>query len=88
MDVKAAKAKTIEWLAARGIGRKMTNYKLRDWLFSRQRYWGEPFPVIVMEDGSIRLVDENDLPVTLPDLQDFKPAGTGESPLAKAGETP
>ena len=86
MDVKAAKAKTIEWLAARGIGRKMTNYKLRDWLFSRQRYWGEPFPVIVMEDGSIRLVDENDLPVTLPDLQDFKPAGTGESPLAKAGE--
>ncbi len=86
LDVKAAKAKTIDWLAARGIGRKMTNYKLRDWLFSRQRYWGEPFPVIVMEDGSIRLVDENDLPVTLPGLQDFKPAGTGESPLAKAGE--
>ena len=86
LDVKAAKAKTIDWLAARGIGRKMTNYKLRDWLFSRQRYWGEPFPVIVMEDGSIRLVDENDLPVTLPELQDFKPAGTGESPLAKAGE--
>ena len=86
MDVKTAKAKTIDWLAARGIGRKMTNYKLRDWLFSRQRYWGEPFPVIIMEDGSIRLVDENDLPVTLPDLQDFKPAGTGESPLAKAGE--
>ena len=86
LDVKSAKAKTIDWLAARGIGRKMTNYKLRDWLFSRQRYWGEPFPVIVMEDGSIRLVDENDLPVTLPELQDFKPAGTGESPLAKAGE--
>ena len=59
MDVKTAKAKTIDWLAARGIGRKMTNYKLRDWLFSRQRYWGEPFPVIIMEDGSIRLVDEN-----------------------------
>ena len=85
LRVTEAKAKTIQWLAERGIGKKTTNYKLRDWLFSRQRYWGEPFPVILMEDGSIRLADESELPVTLPELADFKPAGTGESPLAKAG---
>ena len=86
MHVKEAKEATIAWLSERGAGKRMVNYKLRDWLFSRQRYWGEPFPVIHMEDGSIRLVDEKDLPVTLPPLDDFKPAGTGESPLAKAEE--
>lgn len=86
MHVKEAKAATIAWLSERGAGKRTVNYKLRDWLFSRQRYWGEPFPVIHMEDGSIRLVDEKDLPVTLPPLDDFKPAGTGESPLAKAEE--
>ena len=84
MDVKTAKAKTIDWLAARGIGRKMTNYKLRDWLFSRQRYWGEPFPVIHYEDGSIELVDEDELPVSLPEMADFKPTENGEPPLSKA----
>ncbi len=84
LEVKESKAKTIEWLAARGIGKGTTNYKLRDWLFSRQRYWGEPFPVIHMEDGSIRLVPENELPLTLPEMDDFKPSGSGESPLAKA----
>ena len=81
-----AKAKTIEWLAAKGAGKKTVNYKLRDWLFSRQRYWGEPFPVIYMEDGSVKLLDESELPLELPEMSDFKPSGTGESPLANAGE--
>ncbi|MBO5724429.1 MAG: leucine--tRNA ligase, partial [Lentisphaeria bacterium] len=84
LHVEEAKAKTIAWLAERNIGKKTINYKLRDWLFSRQRYWGEPFPVIFMEDGSVRLEDESSLPVQLPELTDFKPSGTGESPLAKA----
>ena len=86
LHVKEAKQATIDWLSKRNAGKLTVNYKLRDWLFSRQRYWGEPFPVIHMEDGSIRLVDEKDLPVTLPPLDDFKPAGTGESPLANAKE--
>ena len=84
LGVAEAKARTIDWLAARGIGKKTVNYKLRDWLFSRQRYWGEPFPVIHMDSGEIRLVPEDQLPVTLPPLDDFKPTGTGESPLSKA----
>ncbi len=85
MEVADSKRTTTAWLEARGIGKVAVKYKLRDWLFSRQRYWGEPFPVIHMEDGSMRLVDENDLPLTLPELADFKPTGTGEPPLAKAG---
>ena len=85
MAVTDSKRVTTEWLAARGIGKASVKYKLRDWLFSRQRYWGEPFPVIHMADGSTRLVDENDLPLTLPEMEDFKPTGTGEPPLAKAG---
>ena len=84
MEVKDSKRIATEWLEARGIGNFTVNYKLRDWLFSRQRYWGEPFPVIHMEDGSIRLVDESELPLALPELADFKPSGSGESPLAKA----
>ena len=85
MEVKDSKRTATEWLAARGIGKASVKYKLRDWLFSRQRYWGEPFPVIHNEDGTTRLVDENDLPLTLPELEDFKPTGTGEPPLSKAG---
>ncbi len=83
--VEQAKAKTIAWLAARGIGKAEIKYKLRDWLFSRQRYWGEPFPVVHMEDGSVKLLDESELPLTLPALDNFKPSGSGESPLANAG---
>ena len=86
LSVEDAKKKMIAWLEEKGAGRAKTQYKLRDWLFSRQRYWGEPFPVIHMEDGTTRLVDENDLPLTLPELEDYKPAGTGESPLAKAAD--
>ncbi|QSH42521.1 leucine--tRNA ligase [Lentisphaerota bacterium ZTH] len=86
MEVKDSKRIATEWLEKRGIGKAAVNYKLRDWLFSRQRYWGEPFPVIHMDDGSIKLVSENELPVTLPDMEEFKPSGTGESPLANAGE--
>ena len=68
LPIEEAKKKAIEWLEAKGFGKSTINYKLRDWLFSRQRYWGEPFPVIHMEDGSIKLVPEEDLPVILPDM--------------------
>ena len=86
LSVEEAKAKMIAWLEAQGLGRAKTQYKLRDWLFSRQRYWGEPFPVIHMADGSTKLVPTEDLPLTLPELADYKPTGTGEPPLAKAAD--
>ncbi len=79
-----AKAKMIAYLEAHDLGEKTTNYKLRDWLFSRQRYWGEPFPVIHWEDGTITVLEEDELPLTLPQLKDFKPSKTGKSPLSKA----
>ncbi len=84
MPVEISKKTATEWLAARGEGRASVQYKLRDWLFSRQRYWGEPFPIIHYDDGSIELADESELPVELPEMADFKPTGTGEPPLAKA----
>ncbi|KRL52894.1 leucine--tRNA ligase [Lacticaseibacillus manihotivorans] len=74
--------KSIEWLEAKGVGEKHVNYKLRDWVFSRQRYWGEPIPVIHWEDGETTLVPEDELPLMLPEEADIKPSGTGESPLA------
>ena len=84
LSVDGARKAMIKWLEEKGVGQAKTQYKLRDWLFSRQRYWGEPFPVIHWEDGTQTLVDENDLPLTLPELEDYKPTGTGEPPLAKA----
>jgi leucyl-tRNA synthetase len=78
-----AKKKITAWLEERGQGKRAVNYKLRDWLFSRQRYWGEPFPII-WEDGSHRSLGENELPVVPPPLEDYKPTGTGEPPLSKA----
>ena len=86
LSVEDARPAMIKWLEERGVGKAKTQYKLRDWLFSRQRYWGEPFPVIHWEDGTQSLVPEEDLPLTLPELADYKPTGTGEPPLAKAAE--
>ncbi|MHC5074137.1 MAG: leucine--tRNA ligase, partial [Planctomycetota bacterium] len=74
------------WLVEKRQGKKSVNYKLRDWLFSRQRYWGEPFPILHTEDDGVIGILEDDLPLTLPEIEDYKPAGTGESPLAKAGD--
>lgn len=82
MNNSEAISKAIEILEAKGHGEKKVNYKLRDWLFSRQRYWGEPIPIIHWEDGSITTVPENELPLLLPKTDEIKPSGTGESPLA------
>ena len=73
--------KITAWLESRGKGKKTINYKLRDWLFARQRYWGEPFPIIWM-DGESKPLPEEQLPLALPETKNFKPSGTGESPLA------
>ncbi|CAJ1181312.1 Leucine--tRNA ligase [Companilactobacillus paralimentarius] len=74
--------RAIEYMEDKGFGEKKVNYRLRDWVFSRQRYWGEPIPVIHWEDGTTSLVPENELPLELPADSDIKPSGTGESPLA------
>ncbi len=74
------------WLEERGIGKKAVNYKLRDWLFSRQRYWGEPIPVVHCKKCGIVPLDEKDLPLLLPEVKSYTPTGTGESPLANIPE--
>jgi len=79
-------ATTIKWLHQNELGTEALNYKIRDWLFSRQRYWGEPFPVIHWEDGEISLLDESQLPLQLPELEKYEPGSHGESPLANATE--
>jgi leucyl-tRNA synthetase len=81
-----AKRAITAWLTEQGLGRRAVNYKLRDWLFSRQRYWGEPFPIILGESDEARSVSEAELPVLLPSLEDFKPTGKPEPPLSKAEE--
>jgi leucyl-tRNA synthetase len=86
LSIADAKARIIQWLETENIGRRKVNYKLRDWLFSRQRYWGEPIPIIYREDGTMVALSEKDLPLLLPDLEKFQPSGTTESPLAIASE--
>ncbi len=86
MNTADAKVAVIEWLEANGAGTRKVNYKLRDWLFSRQRYWGEPFPVILWEDGTMSVLEADQLPLELPVMDNIKPSGTGESPLANAKE--
>ncbi|AFH64614.1 leucine--tRNA ligase [Paenibacillus caseinilyticus] len=75
-------AKMIEWLEQNGKGQGKVTYRLRDWLFSRQRYWGEPIPILHLEDGTMKTVPEDQLPLLLPEVDEIKPSGTGESPLA------
>ncbi len=77
-----AKEKMIKWLEEKGIGKRSTNYRLRDWLFSRQRFWGEPFPLVHFEDGRIKALKEEDLPVRLPVVSSYTTSKTGESPLS------
>jgi leucyl-tRNA synthetase len=79
-----AKERIIAALAAEGTAYRSTQYKLRDWLFSRQRYWGEPFPIVLDEQGNAHAIDESELPLRLPPMDDFKPTGTPEPPLSKA----
>lgn len=86
LNKEEAIAKMIEWLEENGYGKKKVSYKLRDWVFSRQRYWGEPIPIIHWEDGTKSLVPEDELPLELPKMKEIKPSGTGESPLANAKE--
>ena len=76
--------KTItQWLTQKGYGKQAISYKLRDWLFSRQRYWGEPFPILHLKDGTTKTLGIDELPLTPPDISDFKPSGDGQSPIAK-----
>ena len=83
LNVEDAKEKMTLWLEKQEIGKRAVNYKLRDWLFSRQRYWGEPFPIIHTEEGT-KLIPESDLPLILPNIEKFQPTESGEPPLAQA----
>lgn len=86
MNSEDAKAKVPDYMEEKGFGKKTVNYKLRDWVFSRQRYWGEPIPLIHCEKCGIVPVPEEDLPVILPNVESYKPTDTGESPLAAIDE--
>ena len=83
LEVKDAKSKIINYLEENKIGERKVNYKLRDWVFSRQRYWGEPIPMVYCEHCGWQPIDEKDLPLVLPEVEDFEPGENGESPLAK-----
>ncbi|MEI7766548.1 MAG: leucine--tRNA ligase [Phycisphaerae bacterium] len=84
LGTEAAQIKMIDLLEERGIGKRRVNFKIRDWLFSRQRYWGEPFPLVHLEDGTTVALAPDQLPLELPELEDFKPTGTIDPPLSKA----
>ena len=86
LSSEEARERINSWLEAADYGKKEVQYKLRDWLFSRQRYWGEPIPVVHFEDGTKRILGVDELPLCPPDVQDFKPAGDGRSPLAKVDD--
>ena len=83
LKVQEAKEKVADWLEQNGFGERTINYKLRDWLFSRQRYWGEPIPILHFEDGSMRALAVDELPLMPPEVEEYKPCASGESPLAK-----
>jgi len=83
LTIPQAKERMIKWLELKKLGKKSICYKLRDWLFSRQRYWGEPFPILHYDDGSKRVLGLDELPLTPPEMTDFKPTGDGQSPLAR-----
>jgi len=81
-----AREKMTSWLEKEGLGRKKVNYKMRDWVFSRQRYWGEPIPIVHCEKCGVVAIPENQLPVLLPEVENYEPTGTGEGPLAAISE--
>ncbi len=83
LSVEEAKEKITQWLHDNGKGHPKVNYKLRDWVFSRQRYWGEPIPIIICDHCGYVPLEEKDLPLTLPEVESYEPTDTGESPLAK-----
>ena len=78
--------KMISWLEEKGLGKKQINYRLREWIFARQRYWGEPIPVVHYEDGTSEAISDNELPLILPELEDYSPSKSGASPLEKASD--
>lgn len=84
LTVEEAKEAITQKLEKMGVAKRTVNYKMREWIFARQRYWGEPVPIVFFEDGSSKAVDDKDLPVILPELTDYKPSKDGQSPLAKA----
>ena len=86
LRVRESKAKMIEWLKEKGVGQGKTTYKLRDWVFARQRYWGEPIPLVHCPQCGVVPLPEDQLPLRLPEMKNFEPSGTGESPLANATE--
>ena len=84
LNKEDAISKMLNWLEENNVGHKQVNYKIRDWIFARQRYWGEPIPIVNFEDGTSTALDDSELPLVLPKLQDYAPSKNGDSPLEKA----